>query len=104
MASIREGEMTSRELMARKSSEQAPVVLDVREPYEYAQGHIEGSRHIPMGSIPLRMHELPKDREIVVVCRSGSRSGVITHLLRGAGYEARNLVGGLLGWNGPLER
>ena len=104
MANLREGEINAQELQEKLSTGQPPVVVDVREPYEYAQGHIAGCTPMPMGSVPARMHELPKDRDVVVICRSGSRSGVVTQMLRSAGHKAFNLTGGLLGWKGPLER
>lgn len=73
------------------------VALDVREPHEWEQGHVEGSLHIPMRELAARRSELP-DGPIVVVCRSGNRSGVVAHALRGAGHDAHNLDGGLKGW------
>jgi rhodanese-related sulfurtransferase len=62
---------------------------------------------IPLDQLALRLDELPKDREIVVVCRSGNRSGVATALLERAGFDAINLEGGMIAWQKeklPLER
>jgi rhodanese-related sulfurtransferase len=73
-------------------------LLDVREPHEWAAGRIEGSVHIPMAELSERQDELPTDRTIVAVCRSGNRSGMVTGALRRAGYAAENLDGGVLAW------
>lgn len=73
-------------------------LLDVREPHEWAVGHVEGSHHIPMGTLGARQGELPDDRLIVCVCRSGSRSAAVTRALLQAGYRAENLDGGLHAW------
>jgi rhodanese-related sulfurtransferase len=73
-------------------------LLDVREPHEFSAGHIGGSVHIPMRELSARQDELPEDRTIVAVCRSGSRSGMVTQALVQAGYDAHNLDGGVLAW------
>jgi rhodanese-related sulfurtransferase len=73
-------------------------LLDVREPGEWHAGHIEGSVHIPMSQLGLRQEELPTDRTILAVCRSGNRSGMVTQALQRAGYQAENLDGGVLAW------
>lgn len=75
-----------------------PFVLDVREPEEYNAGHIEGATLIPLRQLASRMKMLPKDREIICVCASGSRSGAATRQLIGAGYNAVNLRGGMGSW------
>lgn len=73
-------------------------LLDVREPGEWSLGHIDGSVHIPMGQLAERQAELPTDRLIIAVCRTGSRSGMVTRALANAGYEVENLDGGLHAW------
>jgi rhodanese-related sulfurtransferase len=73
-------------------------VLDVREASEWARGRADGSVHIPMAELGPRQSELPSDRPILCVCRSGSRSAFVTKALRDAGYSAENLDGGLKGW------
>ncbi len=82
------------------------VALDVREPWEWSRGHITGALHIPLGELGARLHELPRDRRIVAVCRSGSRSGAVVAALRQRGYDVVNLGGGLLSWHAhrlPLD-
>lgn len=82
----------------------APLLVDVREVGEYQQGHIPGARLIPLGTLASRLHELPRDRRIVAVCRSGARSGSATAVMRKAGLDAVNMAGGMLAWRGPVER
>jgi rhodanese-related sulfurtransferase len=83
---------------AKIVAEARPYVLDVRQPEEYAAGHIAGARLIPLGELQGRADELPRDREIVVVCASGSRSASATRLLASLGYNAVNLNGGMGAW------
>lgn len=74
-------------------------LLDVREPDEWAAGHAPGAHHVPMMEIPARVAEVPTDREVVVVCRSGGRSGQVVSYLMGNGWDnVRNLDGGMKSW------
>ncbi|MBW3619382.1 MAG: rhodanese-like domain-containing protein [Actinobacteria bacterium] len=72
--------------------------LDVREPYEWDAGHIEGAVHIPMGELNARRDEIAEDRTVVAVCRSGARSSQVAQALVRAGYPAENLDGGMQAW------
>ncbi|MBA2667647.1 MAG: rhodanese-like domain-containing protein [Trueperaceae bacterium] len=72
--------------------------VDVREPDEFARVRIEGATLLPLSEFSNRFEELPHDREIVVSCRSGARSGRATAFLRERGYDAVNLGGGILAW------
>ena len=73
------------------------VVLDVREPVEWAHAHIEGAVHIPMSLIPVRYAELPAGQTLVV-CKVGGRSAQVTAWLQDQGVDAVNLAGGMLDW------
>jgi rhodanese-related sulfurtransferase len=74
-------------------------LLDVREPDEWAAGHAPGAHHLPMMEIPARMAEIPADGDVVVVCRSGGRSGQVVSYLLGQGWDnVRNLDGGMQSW------
>lgn len=74
-------------------------LLDVREPDEWSAGHAPGAHHLPMMEIPARMAEVPTDVEVVVVCRSGGRSGQVVSYLMGNGWDnVRNLDGGMQSW------
>ncbi|MCO6449938.1 MAG: rhodanese-like domain-containing protein [Caldilineales bacterium] len=75
------------------------VLIDVREPDEYAAGHIPGATLIPLGSIPSRMSEIPADKTVIAVCRSGNRSGQATQFLRDQGFDnVHNMDGGMIAW------
>lgn len=74
-------------------------LLDVRTPREYQfDGHIEGSRLVPLPSLLQRTAELPKDKTIVCICRSGNRSYTACEMLAAQGYDVVNLSGGMIGW------
>ncbi|WP_250000437.1 rhodanese-like domain-containing protein [Actinoplanes sp. M2I2] len=74
-------------------------LLDVREPDEWTAGHAPGAHHVPMMEIPARLAEVPVDVEVVVVCRSGGRSGQVVSYLMGNGRDnVRNLDGGMQSW------
>ncbi len=73
------------------------TVLDVREPEEWAHGHIEGALHVPMMELPDRRGDLP-DGQILVVCKIGGRSLQVTHWLSRLGIDAVNLDGGMIEW------
>jgi rhodanese-related sulfurtransferase len=71
-------------------------VLDLRVPYEWASGHIEGATLLPLGD--LDPDRVAARRPIVAMCRSGNRSGVAACLLRSAGVRAHNMAGGMIAW------
>ncbi len=74
-------------------------LLDVREPDEYAAGHIPGITLIPMGEVAARLAELPRDKEIIVTCRTGNRSSQVADLLREQGFtNVHNMTGGIVTW------
>lgn len=76
------------------------VVLDVREPDEWAAGHAPGAVLIPMGELPARLGEMPEDTDtLAIVCRSGNRSGRVVAWLAQQGYDVANLVGGMQAWH-----
>jgi rhodanese-related sulfurtransferase len=74
-------------------------LIDVREDDEWLAGHAPGAVHLPMIELPDRLDEVPRDRDVVVVCRSGHRSAEVVSFLivRGIG-NVRNLADGMLGW------
>ena len=79
--------------------DQGAFVLDVRTQQEWEEYHVPGSTLIPVDELENRMNELPRDQEILVVCRSGNRSAVGRDILRQAGFEqVTSLAGGLKGW------
>lgn len=81
------------EAFARRDDVQ---LLDVREPYEWEAGHVEGALHRPMQLLALE--DVATDRQVVVVCRSGNRSGVVARQLVEHGIDAVNMLGGMQAW------
>jgi thioredoxin len=82
-------------------------VLDVREPHEFAAGHVPGAVAIAMNDVPGRLDELPRDRVVHVICQSGARRRSVTDWLRGQGVDAVNVAGGTGEWEArgwALER
>jgi rhodanese-related sulfurtransferase len=83
------------------------LLIDVREQWEYDEKHIPNITLIPLGEVPTRMSELPTDKEIIVTCRSGNRSGQATAFLREQGFEnVHNMEGGINAWEAaglPVE-
>ena len=73
-------------------------LVDVREPYEHEAGRIAGSRHIELQQLPSEAASLDSERPILFYCRSGSRSALAADAFAAAGFDARNLDGGLEAW------
>jgi adenylyltransferase/sulfurtransferase len=90
--------MTAEELRRWRAEARPHVLVDVREPAEHAAARIDGAVLIPLGQLPRRWRELPRDRPIVVHCQSGGRSALAVAALRVGGFDARNLSGGILAW------
>jgi len=74
------------------------ILVDVREADERARSRPAGSRHIPLGDLPTRLGELPGDRTVAFICRSGSRSAMAAHAAADRGLSAANVRGGVLAW------
>lgn len=99
-------EMTPAEFAARAREGDAPLLLDVREDWELAIARLDGAVHIPMGQVPDRLAELDggREREIVVMCRSGGRSAQVAGFLQQQGYSrVWNLAGGILAWSEQVD-
>lgn len=76
------------------------LIVDVREPNEFAQGRVEGAVLIPLGQLASRYSELPRDRTLLMLCRSGGRSANATRFLVSQGFEkAANVEGGMIAWH-----
>jgi rhodanese-related sulfurtransferase len=74
------------------------TILDVRESGEYAAGHVPGAQLIPLGILPVRLQDLPREEPVYLVCQSGNRSFQAARLLDQAGLDARNVSGGTAAW------
>ncbi|MFP5219265.1 MAG: thioredoxin [Actinomycetes bacterium] len=83
------------------------LVLDVREPEEHAEGHVAGTRLVPLRTIPSVVGELPRDRPVYLLCRVGQRRLDAAHYLVQEGVDARSVAGGTVAWEAsgrPLQR
>jgi len=88
------------ETLAELNAQGKIAVIDVREDWEFAEGYIPGATLIPLGSLPDRAGEIPTDKPVVLVCRSGNRSGQAFRFLSGEGYDnVSNMTGGMKAWS-----
>lgn len=82
------------------AADSAIEIIDVREAQELASGLVPNARHISMSTLPMRLDELPRDKRVVMVCRSGARSGQVCAWLMQQGFEnVFNLRGGMMAWH-----
>jgi len=87
------------ELARRLDAGETLCIIDVREDEEVAAGIIPGARHIPMGTIPERIGDIPREGEVILVCRSGNRSGRVYEYLTAQGFaNLVNMTGGMMAW------
>lgn len=97
-------QMTVAELAERLAAGDKPVLLDVREPWEFELCHIEGSQPMPMGSVPARAGELDAQAETVVICHHGGRSAQVGMFLERQGFRnVVNLAGGVAAWAAQVD-
>jgi molybdopterin/thiamine biosynthesis adenylyltransferase/rhodanese-related sulfurtransferase/molybdopterin converting factor small subunit len=98
-AAVNDWEITPVDLKKKMDAGEQPFILDVREPNEYQINRIEGSTLIPLGELPRRYQELPRDREIITQCKMGGRSAKAQDFLKSVGFtNVKNLRGGILEW------
>ena len=99
MNATHSAEVTPRELQARLGAEAPLLLLDVRDPDEFAGGHIAGARSLPAREIDQRVCEIPKEREIVTICELGVRGTQAAMRLRELGFKhVERLAGGMRAW------
>ncbi|MDQ0272250.1 rhodanese-like domain-containing protein [Cytobacillus purgationiresistens] len=96
-------EITTDELQKKLDAGENLELVDVREDEEVSQGMIPGAKHIRMGTIPENLDQFDKDKEYIMICRSGNRSGQVCHYMQEQGYKVRNMVGGMLDWSGEKQ-
>ncbi len=96
-------QISVKELKQRIDAGEDIFLLDVREPYEYQIAQI-GGKLIPQNDVPQRLAEIPRDREIIIHCRSGARSQKIAEFLKQSGYpQVANVAGGILAWSDEID-
>jgi len=96
-------DITVEELKERLAKGETPIIIDVREDWEYQEANIAGAQNIPLGALPQRLEDLEdyKDQEVIVQCRSGARSATAKAFLQQQGFSnVRNLLGGIMAYNG----
>jgi adenylyltransferase/sulfurtransferase len=97
-------DLTVAELAERRREGRELFLLDVREPHEWAIGHIEGAILVPLGELPRSLGSVPRDQDVVVYCKGGTRSSQAAGILVEAGYaRVENLLGGILAWRAEVD-
>jgi rhodanese-related sulfurtransferase len=92
--------ITAATLAEQLGEADAPLLVDVRSEHEWDEGRIEGSVNVPLGRLPDRLSELPRDRPLVVYCSSGYRSSIAASIMLRRGFAGiADLVGGLDAWH-----
>ncbi|MNZ89619.1 Thiosulfate sulfurtransferase PspE precursor [compost metagenome] len=93
------------ELMSKQLSGEKLHIIDVREPAEYAFGHLQGAVSIPAGELESRLSELDSNASYYIVCRTGSRSDRVCQTLADKGFKhVTNVLPGMSGWTGELKQ
>ncbi|RKP55330.1 rhodanese-like domain-containing protein [Cohnella endophytica] len=88
------------QLKSRLDAGERIHLIDVREEEEVAQGMISGAIHLPLGQVPQQLNAIPKEEEVVFICRSGYRSDQACQYLSSLGYKGvTNMIGGMLAWS-----
>ena len=101
MGVITPGELAAWLLDAQREK---PVLLDVREPWEYDKAHIEGALLIPMREVPARVAQIDEAKEVVAICHHGGRSMQVAMFLEKNGFKrVHNLVGGIDAWSRTVD-
>ena len=95
--------ITPEELKVKLQGGEDVLLVDVREDDEVATGIIPQAKHIRMGDIPESLDQFDKNKEYIFICRSGRRSENVCAYLQDQGYKVRNMVGGMLEWEGDTK-
>jgi len=97
--------ISTAELQERLEKGEKLTIIDVREPWEYAEGHVPGSVLKPLGEIRTWANELKKQDEILLICRTASRSAMAYQFLNRMGFtNLKNVSGGMVTWRGKVAR
>lgn len=97
--------ISAAELQARLERGEKPLIIDVRDPWEYAEGHVPGSVLKPLSQIRSWAAELDKSDEILLICRTSNRSAMAYRYLSALGFKnLKTVAGGMVSWRGKVER
>ena len=92
--------ITPDELRERLASDTPPLVIDVRTPTEWEDGHVDGALHLPLGRLPKELDDVPTDRDLVLICKTGYRSSTAACLLAGrTSGSLVDVIGGMDAWS-----
>ncbi|MED1201512.1 rhodanese-like domain-containing protein [Heyndrickxia acidicola] len=95
--------LSAKEVQQKLENGEKLNIIDVRETKEVAEGKISSAINIPLGLVEFRKHDLNKNSEYILVCRSGGRSSKAAALLEECGFKVINMDGGMLAWEGKTE-
>jgi len=95
-------DLTAREVEEKLKKQETLSIIDVREDEELLTGKIPGAVHIPLGILMSSLHQLDKEKEYILVCHSGARSGMAKQMLELEGFSAANMIDGMVEWNGLI--
>ncbi|PRZ17052.1 rhodanese-related sulfurtransferase [Laceyella sediminis] len=95
--------ITPQEVEHRLQKGEKLNIIDVREAEEVAEGKIPEAKHMALGTLADRLHELDPGNEYIMVCRSGGRSERACEFLQEQGFKVKNMVGGMLAWKGKTQ-
>jgi rhodanese-related sulfurtransferase len=97
--------LRNEDFLKETQQDPTPLLIDVREPSEYKSGYIPGAKNIPLSQLNRHLAEIPKDRNLLLYCRSGMRSQNAARILLKHGYvHLAHLQGGIGSWNGKLSK
>ena len=96
--------ISAREVQKRLKKGEILNIIDVREAYEFQEGHIPGAMNIPLSLLEFRVHELDKKEPYIFLCHSGARSSLAVQYLESLGLDVTNMEGGMLAWEGEMEQ
>ena len=91
------------ETLQKEMEQKTIILIDVRENDEYEYCKIQGSMHIPMNDIPVRIKEISIDNSYDVICHTGVRSGMVCNYLKNIGYNVVNVIGGIDKWSESID-
>ncbi|MET1247696.1 MULTISPECIES: rhodanese-like domain-containing protein [Sporolactobacillus] len=95
-------DVSADEVKRMRLNGQVASVIDVREPDEFAEGHIPGAVNISVNSIQSQLRRIDKSKEHILVCHAGVRSAFAAEILSASGFQVKNMTGGMLAWTGAI--